>query len=93
MRHTLVAAFSHLAADSQREWCYSELRLQQGVTFLEARTPDDLAALAYTLRPVYRKRGPWPALRLFGMAAAMHDRREGHVVPVADLLGMEEERG
>lgn len=88
MRATLIAAYEHLSPESQREWCYSELRLEQGVLFLETRRPGDLMTLAAMLRPVHEADGPWRSMRLFGLAAAMSDTAEGQAVPVADLLTM-----
>lgn len=88
IRETLVDAFTYLSPESQREWCYSELRLEQGTVLLENRTPVELMALADALRPIHKRRGPWDALRLFGVAAAMNAVEEGDLVPVSELLSM-----
>jgi len=89
MRRTLIDAFTDLAPGSQREWCYSEMRLEQGLTLLENRQPSELMSLADTLRPVQARRGPWDALRLFSIAAAMSTGNPGRDVPVADLLSVD----
>ena len=88
MRDTLIAAFPHLDADAQREWCHSEVRLEQGLAFLESRKPSDLVALAEELRPVDAVRGLWDTIRLFSIAAQMGDTSGTEDVPVAGLLTM-----
>ena len=92
MRRTLIAAFADLAPDSQREWCYSEVRLEQGLAFLESRKPSDLLALADELRPVDAKRGLWDSMRLFSLAAQMSDVGGTQDAPVASLLEMDGSR-
>jgi len=90
MRTTLVSAFHDLATDSQREWCHSEVRLEQGLAFLEGRSPDDLIALADTLGPVDAERGIWATVRLFGIAAQMGLAAEGSDLDaIAPLLKMD----
>lgn len=92
LRTTLAAAFRDLPPDSQREWCHSEARLEQGLAFLESRDPDDLTALADTLRPVGAARGVWDAMRLFALAVRMGDARGERTAPVAPLLAPEDAR-
>jgi len=89
MRHTLVGAFADLSADSQREWCYSEVRLEQGLTFLECRQPSELLSLADELRPVDENRGLWDTVRLFSLAAQMSDMSGTANAPVSNLLGVD----
>jgi len=90
MRHTLVDAFAYLSPDSQREWNYSEVRLEQGLAFLESRGPSELLALADELRPVNESRGLWDTLRLFSLAAQMSDVSGADTAPVTNLLAMRE---
>lgn len=89
MRRTLIGAFADLSEDSQREWCYSEVRLEQGLAFLESRQPSELLALADELRPVDEMRGIWNTVRLFSLAAQMSDRSGAPGAPVSNLLGTE----
>jgi len=89
MRDTLVEAFPYLSRDSQREWFYSEMRLEQGLEFLENRQPSELLALTDELRPVDERRGIWDTVRLFSLAAQMHDTSGADDDPVANLLAMD----
>ncbi len=89
VRHTLIDAFTDLSEESQQEWCYSEVRLEQGLFFLESRQPSELLALAEELRPVDTARGIWDAVRLFSLAAQMNDRSGATIAPVATLLDVD----
>jgi len=93
MRDTLVAAFAFLSPESQREWSYSEVRLEQGLMFLEERRPSDLLALAEELRPVDARLGLWDTVRLFSLAAQMNDTSGADTAPVTNLLTMDDARG
>lgn len=88
LRRTLIEAFTYLSPDSQREWCHSEIRLEQGLDFLESREPSDLLVLADTLDPIFEERGIWDSLRLFSVAAQMNDVANADPTPVANLLMM-----
>lgn len=87
MRQTLIGAFTDLSSDSQREWCYSEVRLEQGLAFLESRQPSELLTLADELRPIDANRGIWDAVRLFSLAAQMSDMNRSSNAAVSNLLG------
>ena len=90
MRATLVGAFRHLSPESQREWCHSEVRLEQGLAFLEHRDPGDLAVLAEALTPIDSERGLWETVRLFGLAAQIHATGEADPLDtIAPLLKMD----
>ncbi len=86
VRRTLIGAFTDLSNDSQREWCYSEVRLEQGLAFLESRQPSELLTLADELRQVDASRGIWDTARLFSFAAQMSDMSGATVAPVCNLL-------
>lgn len=86
LRNTLITAFPHLSADSQREWAHSECRLEQGLRFLETRAPSEIITLAEELLPVDEKRGIWDTIRLFSLAAQMGSPVDGPISPVTSLL-------
>jgi len=93
MRDTLVEAFAFLSPESQREWAYSEVRMEQGLMFLENRQPSDLLALASELHPVDAKLGIWNTVRLFSLAAQMNDTSGADKAAVTNLLRMNDEQG
>lgn len=93
MRDTLIDAFAYLSPESQREWSYSEVRLEQGLMFLENRQPSELLALADELRPVDGNLGIWNTVRLFSLAAQMNDTSGADNAAVTDLLGMDDGHG
>ncbi len=90
LRRTLCMAFSDLSTDAQREWCHSEVRLEQGLRFLESRAPSDLVALADELRTIDATRGLWASARLFSLAAQMNDVSGPKTSAIADLLALKE---
>lgn len=92
LRDTLVGAFSTLTGAAQREWTLSELRLEQGLCFLETRAPSDILTLSDELRPVAERRNLWDAVRLFSIAAEIGIGGRGARTPVCDLLQVEEAR-
>jgi hypothetical protein len=92
LRRTLSMAFADLSDDAQREWCHSEVRLEQGLAFLESRAPSDLIALAEELRPIDAKRGIWDAMRLFSHAAQMSGVGGTATSPIASLLALKDKR-
>ncbi len=92
LRQTLVGAFSSLNGAAQREWTLSELRLEQGLHFIETRAPSDILALSEELRPVAERRNLWDAVRLFSVAAEIGIGGRGARTPVCDLLQVDESR-
>ncbi len=92
LRRTLSVAFGDLSANAQREWCHSEVRLEQGLIFLESRAPSDLVALSDELRPIDSARGIWDSMRLFSLAAQMSDVGGDATSPVTSLLALKDAR-